>query len=88
MNKKNILTEIEKQNIVSTSKTLSEPFASILILYYGENLSQLEIANRLGLSAFKARHFLSRGLYLLKKETGDKDILKAIEFLYSKQAEI
>lgn len=75
---------MEVSDVIKYAKRLDKPYSEVLHLYYVENLSQKEIADKMNISLYKVRNCISKGLYLLRKDKGDEAYMKAHQILYGK----
>lgn len=72
------------KQLVSEVNQLPAPYQDILRLYYNENLTQNEIAERMGISPYQVKIYISKGKFLFRKVAEDAELTKAKEILYKK----
>lgn len=63
------------------SKLLEEPCYKAFRLYYYKKLSQKEIAQRMNVSVYKVRGYLSKSQYQIRKLNPDEDLKNALKIL-------
>ena len=74
---------MDKIDLLRRADKLPEPYRVVYMFYYKDGLTQKQIADKMQLSLYKVRGHLSRARYLLRKESGDSDYLKARKILYN-----
>jgi DNA-directed RNA polymerase specialized sigma subunit len=69
--------------LLSQVHLLPEPYQQVLTLY-DKGLSLKSIAEHLNCSVYQVRNCVSKGLFLLKKQTDDASYINARKILYGK----
>ena len=74
---------MDTNDILRYAEQLKSPYKEVLRLYYQEKLTQKQIAEKMSITLYKVRGHLSKARYLLRKESGNSEYLKARKILYN-----
>ena len=72
-----------RQEICEACENLPDQYKKIMKLYYCDNFTQNEIAKYLGISLYKVKGSLTKGMYILRSLSKDPELVKAKRMLKS-----
>jgi DNA-directed RNA polymerase specialized sigma24 family protein len=84
MSRQAFLRRIEENNALFYAELLNGPYKEAFVLYHHGSFSQKEVADKMNVSLYKVRGYLSKALFQIKKQTHDADLVTARRILQCK----
>lgn len=75
---------ISEKKLCKETDALPEPYREVVRLFFQEGEAIKDISKKMKIPLYRAKNILSKGLYLIKKQSGDSEYEKAKGILYKK----